>query len=101
MKSPIKLENDFQEYSRTEKVTLAVVLALVVLVVISLASQGFAFSETGIREQGSDLSHSFRYEAPVTTNVNHLKNMQQILHIFCVFLKHTDIEKEQRALNCQ
>jgi len=68
MKSPIRFENDFHEYSKAEKVTLAIVIALVTLVVISWASQGFAFSETGCRDQGGHPSHPFGYEAYVTTN---------------------------------
>lgn len=71
MKSPIRFENDFHEYSKAEKVTLAIVIALVTLVVFSWASQGFAFSETGCRDHGSHLGHPFGYEAHVTTNLGH------------------------------
>jgi hypothetical protein len=45
MKSPMKFQNDWYEYSKAEKVTLVVVLMLVVLVVISWAAQGFAFND--------------------------------------------------------
>jgi len=57
MKSPIKLENDFREFSKAEKVTLTVVLALVVLVVISWAADGFAFSEN--KKHRTQLSKSY------------------------------------------
>jgi glycerol uptake facilitator-like aquaporin len=67
MKSRIKLENDWHGYSKAEKVILAVVLALVVLVVISWAADGFAFNET--RSTGSNLSQIFG--AFMATNVNH------------------------------
>jgi len=53
------------------KVILAVVLALVVLVVISWAADGFACNETRSTEHRSNLSQIFGYEASVTTNVNH------------------------------
>jgi len=71
MKYPIRIENDFQEYSKIEKVTLVVILALVVLVVISWASQGFAFCVTGSTEHDDNLSQIFGYGTSVTTNVNH------------------------------
>jgi len=71
MKYPIKFENDFREFSKAEKVTLVVVLALVVLVVISWAADGFAFNETRGTDYGSNPSHTFGYGASVTTNVNH------------------------------
>ena len=45
MKSRLKFENDFHEYSKTERVILVVILVLVTLVVISWASQGFAFND--------------------------------------------------------
>jgi hypothetical protein len=71
MKSPIKLENDWHEYSKAEKVILAVVLALVVLVVISWAADGFAFNETRSIEHRSNLSQIFGYRASMITSVNH------------------------------
>jgi len=70
MKSPIKLENDWHEYSKVEKVILAVILALVVLVVISWAADGLAFDEKRSTEHHSDLSHTFAYGASVTTDVS-------------------------------
>jgi preprotein translocase subunit SecF len=79
MKSPIKLENDFREFSKAEKVILAVVLALVVLVVISWAADGFAYSQEykvgynpGVKEWNqfsTDLSHHF--ECPFSNTVPH------------------------------
>jgi hypothetical protein len=71
MKSPIKFENDFREYSKAEKVTLVVVLVLVTLVIISWASQGFAFSEKKSTYYRSGPSHTFGYKAYVTTSINH------------------------------
>jgi len=71
MKSPIKFENDLQEYSKTEKVTLVIVLALVVLVVISWASDGFAFNEKRSIEHESDLSHTFGFGASATSPVRY------------------------------
>jgi len=70
MKYPIKFENDFKEYSKAEKVILVIVLALVVLVVISWAADGFAFNETRSTEH-INLSQIFGYGTSVTTNVNH------------------------------
>ena len=67
MKSPIKLENDIRKFSKVEKVILAVVLALVVLVVISWAVDGFAFKET---RSGSNLSQITGYGVSMTANVN-------------------------------
>jgi hypothetical protein len=71
MKSLIKLENDWHEYSKAERVILAIVLALVVLVVISWAADGLAFNETRSAEHGSNLGQIFGYGASATTNVNH------------------------------
>lgn len=48
----MKLENDFQEYSKAEKVTPAVVLAIVVIIVISWAADGFESSNGGLRSEG-------------------------------------------------
>lgn len=72
MKSPIKLENDSREFSKAEKVILVVVLALVILVVISWAADGFAFNETRSTEY-IHLSHTFCFGVSVTPNVNHSK----------------------------
>ena len=41
----MKFQNDLQEYSKAEKVTLAGVVAIVTLVVISWAADGFATKE--------------------------------------------------------
>jgi hypothetical protein len=60
----------FGEFSKAEKVTLTVVLALVVLVIISWAADGFAFSVTGSTEHGNNLGQIFG-DPSMTTNVNH------------------------------
>jgi len=65
-----QLSNDWHEYSKAEKVILVVVLALVVLVVISWAADGFAFNETRSTEH-IHLSHTFSFGASMTPNVNH------------------------------
>jgi len=79
MKSPIKLENDFQEYSKPEKVILVIVLALVFLVVVSWAIDGFAYSQeykygynSGVREWNqisTDLSYHF--DSPLSNTAPH------------------------------
>jgi len=74
MKSPVKFENDFLELSKAEKVILVVILALVTLVIVSWASQGFASNETRSTEPGSDLSQTFGYKASTTADTIYLEN---------------------------
>jgi len=71
MKSPIKFENDLREYSKAEKVTLVVILALVVIVVISWAADGFAFNVTRNTEHDSNPRLIFGYGLSATHNVVH------------------------------
>jgi len=62
--------------SKTEKVILAVVLALVVLVVISWAADGFACNETGkYKGTHNNPSQIFGNGASATTNVNHSEDV--------------------------
>lgn len=62
-----RIENDLHENSRTEKVILAIVLGLVVLVITSWAADGFAYSQ--------EYKHVYNLEVkkwnPFTTDLSH------------------------------
>jgi hypothetical protein len=56
----LEIENDWNEHSRTEKIILVIVFALVVRVVISLGADGFAYSpeyNSGVREWNQSCNH--------------------------------------------
>lgn len=48
----MKFQNDWREHSKAEKLILAIVLAIMVLVVLSWALDGFAASNHGITHRG-------------------------------------------------